>query len=86
MCLNFFLKGVYQFRGHTDIVKLYAVLRINADYSDAIHTNCTIASFFIMLCFVTFSPWTIAGFVSVNFGYVHNSAYFKDISLITLKT
>lgn len=33
-----------------------------------------------------FSPWTIAGFVSVNFGYVHNTAYFKDISLITLKT
>lgn len=69
----------------TSIVKLCAVLRINADYSDATYTNCTIASFFIMLCFVMFPPWTIAGFVSVNFGYVHNTACFKDVSLITLK-
>lgn len=35
----------------TDTVKLCAVLGINADYSDAIHINCTIASFFIMFCF-----------------------------------
>lgn len=48
-------------------MKLHAVLRINVDYSDAINTNCTIASVFIILSFVMFSPWTIADFVSVNF-------------------
>lgn len=32
---------------------IYAVLRINTDNSDIVHTNCTMASFFVMLliCF-----------------------------------
>lgn len=32
----------------------YVVLRINTDTSDMVHTNCTIASFFMLL--ICFSP------------------------------
>jgi len=63
----------------------YGALRINTGNCDTVHTNCTVASFFVMFCCVFF-PWTIASFVSVIFCYVCDTAYFKNISLITLKT
>lgn len=54
---------------------IYAVLRINADDSDIVNTNCTMAGLFgfLLICFF---PWTIASFASGNFGYEHNIAYF----------
>lgn len=63
---------------------LYAVLS-STENSGIVHTNCTVASFFVILL-ICFFPWTIAGLVSVNFGFVHNIAYFQNISLVTLKT